>query len=281
MNTGFWTRLLSWASSPGLLLHPMSPKVSEHKWTLILNLISVLLPLNLNTHPLEGTGTLVYQGLTADGGKLQTTDKQYSAVHFSPPLRVIHPFFCRWTVLFFLICSFWHVNGAADGLAFWTDRREDRGYWVYCVPSTKEWQSPLSRLTSLCRSFPCFLFSFILPTQFLCLIICFRLPGCAFGEIHLDSFPFSCSLKHLPNNWPAAAREIAASTRMNFDLLAKVILTNKYKCKITTYCKHKHNKYYLFKDMIVHQSMILACVCYINQGLLSNSMFACTSSSDN
>lgn len=44
----------------------------------------VVLPLNLNTHPLEGTGTLVYQGLSANGGKLQTTDKQYSAVHFSP-----------------------------------------------------------------------------------------------------------------------------------------------------------------------------------------------------
>lgn len=157
-------------------------------------------------------------------------------------LRVIHLFFCRWTVsvLFFLICLFWHVNGAADGLAFWTDRREERGYWVYCVPSTKEWRSPLSQLTSLCRSFPCFLFSLILPTQFLCLIICFRLPGCAFGEIHLDSFPFSCLLKHLPNNWPAAAREIAASTWMNFDLLAKAMATKKYKCK-TPYCKHKQN----------------------------------------
>lgn len=44
----------------------------------------VVLSVNLNTHPLEGTGMLVYQGLTADGGKLQTTDKQYSAVHFLP-----------------------------------------------------------------------------------------------------------------------------------------------------------------------------------------------------
>lgn len=208
--------------------------------------------------------------------------QQYIIHHRAILLRVIHPFFCRWmaSVLFFLICLFWHVNEATDGLAFWTDWREDRGYWVYRVLSTKEWPSPLSQLTSLCHSFPCFLFSLILPTQFLCLIICFLLPGCSFRKSILTWFPFSRSLKHLPNNWPAAAKEIAASTWMNFDLLAKLIPTNKYKCKITPDCKHKRNKCYWFKGMIVHQSMIRACVCNINLGLLSNSMFACKINSD-
>lgn len=99
-------------------------------------------------------------------------------------------FVCLFVCLFGL---FWHVNGAADGYSALTGG-EQRLLGLLCWISR---QVTARLLTCLCYSFslPWFLLSlsFILPTQFLLssrhlflsLMLCF-------GQILLDSFPFSC-----------------------------------------------------------------------------------------
>lgn len=126
----------------------------------------------------------------------------------------MHAFTSR---LFLFVCLFrlfWHVNGAADGLPFRTNRRgaEAAGFIVFHQQKDDgppSQSSPAFAILFLCLNF-CFL-SFILPTQFLPLShLCFHLSWCASWLI--SSLVFRALLKHLSNNWPVAAGEIAAWT---------------------------------------------------------------------
>lgn len=208
--------------SPLRLQHLMSPKVPPHKLGLLLktvraNLFRFCVLRKSEQRAIRRRETAAASRCWSCRQRKMTDAR---STMLSSTFFTAEPSWVKWSVLALasrqgflfvcLFCLFWRVNGAADGLASCTDRRLLGCFFLRSVS-----RQVTERILTVHLPLPFFFSALISALSlssfqanfFLCLVIRFHLSWCAFGQILLDSFPFSC-LELCRNIFPVIDRRL-------------------------------------------------------------------------